>query len=240
MPGRGIVLHAIAYSDRSDIVHLYTDDRGRIASPVSYSRGRRNVLSRGLFIPLSVLEIEFAKHSSRNLYRMEECRLSFPTPMLSIHPVKNAISLFMAELLYRILQEGQRDEPLFEYLSGSVHFLEHTGKGIENFPLVFLLGLLHYLGIYPDRKTYRQGYYFDMVNGIFIGLIPGHPDYLSQDESNHLSKLLRLSYEDMELDSFSLDARVQLLGDILRYYRLHLPSFPKLRSLSVMQSFGLG
>ena len=47
----------------------------------------------------------------------------------------------------------------------SIHLLEYADKGIANFHMVFLLGLLHHLGVFPNMESHRVGYYFDMLNG---------------------------------------------------------------------------
>ena len=60
--------------------------------------------------------------------------------------------------------------------------------------------------------------------------------YLGKEESQVFSRLLRMSYENMALYSFSRHDRVQIINRILEYYRLHLPEFPEIKSLSVLQA----
>ena len=45
-----------------------------------------------------------------------------------------------------------------------------------------------------------------------------------------------ISFENMSLYSFSRQDRVGVINRIVEYYRLHLPDFPEIKSLSVMQS----
>ena len=114
--------------------------------------------------------------------------------------------------------------------------ISRTDKGIANFHMVFLLGLLHHLGIFPNMESHRVGYYFDMLNGVFTDHIPMHRHYLNKVESAFFSRLLRISFENMSLYGFSRQERVRIIHRILVYYRLHLPDFPEIKSLSVMQS----
>ena len=114
--------------------------------------------------------------------------------------------------------------------------MEYADKGIANFHMVFLLGLLHHLGIFPNMDSHRVGYYFDMLNGVFTDHIPMHRHYLNKVESAFFSRLLRISFENMSLYGFSRQERVRIIHRILEYYRLHLPDFPEIKSLSVMQS----
>ena len=107
---------------------------------------------------------------------------------------------------------------------------------MANFHLVFLLRLLHYMGIYPNADSYSTGCYFDMQNGVFVDRIPMHRHYLNREESQVFARLLKISFENMSLYSFSRQDRVGVINRIVEYYRLHLPDFPEIKSLSVMQS----
>ena len=164
---RGIVLHTLPYSDTYTIIYMYTEMFGRVSYLVTRSRGRRSSVSKALFIPLSVLDMEVEHQSKRDLHRIRETRACFPQSDLFLHPLKNALALFLSEVLFRVLRETEPDPPLFRYLYESIRLLEVTDKGIANFHLVFLLHLLHYLGIRPNRDSYVAGSYFDMLNGVF-------------------------------------------------------------------------
>ena len=140
------------------------------------------------------------------------------------------------EILRGIVKETEPDSRLFEYLFESIQLLELSDKGVANFHLVFLLRLLHYLGIYPNVESYVAGSCFDMLNGVFVDRIPMHRHYLNRQESVVFARLLKICFENMSLYSFSRQDRVSVINRILEYYRLHLPDFPEIKSLSVMQS----
>lgn len=233
---RGIVLHSIPYNDKYSIVHMYTEAFGRTAYMVARSRGRKSAVSKTLFIPLSVLELEVEHYPKREIHRIKESKVCFPLTDLCCNPVKNIIALFLSEMLYRVVKETEPDERLFDYLYHSVHLLENTTEGIANFHLVFLMGLLRYLGVFPHIDTYNDGYYFDLHNGIFVAEIPMHTHYLNKDDSLVFARLLRISYENMSLYMFSRHDRINIIQRIIEYYRLHLPEFPEIKSIAVMQS----
>lgn len=233
---RGIVLHSIPYNDKYAIVSVYTEAFGRSAYLVSRSRGKRSAVSKSLFMPLSVLDMEVEHLNKRDLYRVRETKLCFPQSELFCNPLKNVLAIFLSEVLYRVVKETEPDERLFEYLYQSVYLLECTDKGIANFHLVFLLGLLRYMGIFPNVASHKEEAYFDMLNGEFSSRIPTHPHYLNRAESAVFARLLRISFENMSLYSFSRQDRVSIIYRILEYYRLHLPEFPEIKSLSVLQT----
>lgn len=233
---RGIVLHAFPYNDKYTIIHMYTEVYGRVAYLVSFNRGKKSAVSKSLFMPLSVLEMDVDHQPKRDLHRIKETRLCFTLNGISTHPVKNVVALFVAEVLYRVLKETQADPRLFDYLSRSIQLLDEVEEGIANYHLVFLLGLTHYLGVFPHVETYRNGYCFDMLNGVFGEYPPMHSHYLNETESAVFASLLRISYENMSLYTFSRRERVDIIHRILTYYRLHLPDFPEIKSLAILQS----
>lgn len=233
---RGIVLHSIPYNDKYSIIYMYTEAFGRASYLVARSRGKKSPVSRALFMPLSVVEMEVEHLNKRDLHRIRETKICFPLTELFCNPVKNMLALFLAEVLFRTVKETEPDTRLFEYLCEAIRLLEFAEEGLANFHLVFLLRLLHYMGIYPNADSYTAGAYFDMLNGVFADRIPMHRHYLNREESTIFAQLLKISFENMSLYTFSRRDRVNIINRILEYYRLHLPEFPEIKSLSVMQS----
>ncbi len=233
---RGIVLHAIPYNDTYSIIHIYTEAFGRASYLVARQRGKKSKITKALFMPLSVVEMEVEHQNKRDLHRIRETKICFPLLQLSCDPVKNVLALFLAEVLYRVVKETESDPRMFDYLYRSVYMLEVSEKGIANFHLVFLLHLLNYLGIFPNLESYAEGCYFDMQNGTFVARPPLHRHYLDRSESKVFSRLFKISYENMSLYAFSRRERVNILERILTYYRLHLPEIPEIKSVAVLQT----
>lgn len=229
-------MHSIPYNDKYSIVYMYTEAFGRASYLVARSRGKKTAVSKALFLPLSVLEMEVEHLNKRELHRIKEAKPYVALSKVFCDPVKNVLALFLAEVLFRVVKETEPDERLFDYLYRSICLLEEVEKGVANYHLVFLLGLLHYMGIFPNVEAHRAGYYFDMLDGEFIDHIPMHRHYLNREESAFFARLLRISYENMSLYGFSRQERVDIIQRILEYYRLHLPEFAEIKSLAVMQS----
>jgi DNA repair protein RecO (recombination protein O) len=186
-------------------------------------------------MPLSVIEMEIDRPPRRDFCYIQETKLCYPLSRLFTDPMKNALALFLAEVLFRTIKESEPDSRLFDYLYRSICILEDTDRGVANFHLVFLLHLLSYLGIFPNIDSYRENRYFDMRNGVFTDSLPSHKHYLDRDESLVFSRLFRISYENMSLYDFSRRDRVNILNRIITYYRLHLPEIPEIRSLPILQ-----
>jgi len=233
---KGIVLHCLQYNDKYLIVSVYTEDFGRVSYMVSNTYNRKSKIPRSLLQPLSILEMEVEHLNNRDLQRIKEVKSFYAVSQLHYHPVKNAISLFLSEVLYRIIQEKEANYPLFDYLCRSIKWLGIADEGIANFHLAFLLQLSAYIGIHPNGDSYKAGYVFDLRNGVFTESLPEHNNYLNKEESIVFERLLRINYENMALYSFSRQERTSIIRRIIEYYRLHLSDFPEIKSLAVMQS----
>jgi DNA repair protein RecO (recombination protein O) len=233
---KGIILHSLPYNDKYRIVTVYTEQFGRIAYMVANSRSKKSKISLSLLQPLSTLDMEVEHLNNRDLQRIKEAKPGFIIAQLRYHPVKNAITLFLSEFLYRVIQEKEANQALFDYLWRSIHWLEIADAGIANFHLTFLLQLSVCLGIRPNSKTFKPNSYFDLLNGVFSVFIPQHGNYLSVNDSLVFERLLRMNYENMSLYTFTRQERVVIVRHIIEYYRLHLSDFPEIKSLAVMQN----
>jgi DNA repair protein RecO (recombination protein O) len=235
---KGIVLHTLPYNDRYGIINMYTELFGRTSYLVSNTRrgGKQPNISRALLQPLSILEMEVEHLNSRDLQRIKEAKTACAFTQLQSNPYKTATTLFLSEVLHRILQEREANQPLFNYLYRSIRWLDAVEEGIGNFHLTFLLQLSVYLGIHPDGNSFKSGYFFDLLNGIFTEKAPQHNCYLNKEDSLVFERLLRIRFENMALYTFSRQERSLILRHIIQYYKLHLSDFPEIKSLAVMQS----
>lgn len=232
----GIVLHTIKYNDTSNIVDIYTQYAGRASFIVSVPRSRKAAVKSVLFQPLAMVEFEADFRPNTSLYKIKEAKSFYPFSSIPYNPFKSAMALFLAEFLYRAVREETENHPLFAYLHHSIVWLDTCGSGYANFHLVFLMRLSRFLGLYPNLEDYHAGDYFDLLNACFTSLRPQiHSSYVNPDEAGHLSQLMRMNYETMHLFGMNRVERVRCLNIINDYYRLHLPDFPVLKSLAVLQ-----
>ena len=179
---RAIVLRVAPYNDKSSIIYMYTEAFGRCSYVMTWPRGRSCKIPRSLFMPLSLLEIEDTHFPKRDLHRLTEAHACLPMSRIALDPVRNALALFLAEVLYRVVRDREPDQGLFDYLAESVALLERLDQGIANFHIVFLMGLTRFLGIFPNLEGYRPGVLFDLREGARAarerGLLQPSPDPL--------------------------------------------------------------
>ena len=230
---KGIVLHTLPYNDQYTIITMYTYDFGRTSYILPNTHGRKPKVSRALMQPLSIIEMEVEHLNSRDLQRIKEAKSVYH---LQYNPIKSAITLFLSEVLYRVIQEKEANHPLFDYLFHSIKWLDIASDGIANFHLTFLFQLSTHLGIQPNGESYKNGYIFDLSNSVFTNTVPEHGNYLNKEDSIVFYRLLRMNYENMVLYTFTRQERTGIIRHIIEYYRRHLSDFPEVKSLSIMQS----
>lgn len=230
----GIVLNTVKYSDRTSIVHVYTDVHGLMsfAVPQGHTRGAR--MRNSMLLPLSLIEMEARITPGRELATMHDMRRTVPLMSIYCDPVKNAIAMFMSEVLTHVIQEHEHNAQLYTYIYNSIHVLENAERGIANFHICFLFHLGALLGIQPDVDSYRDGYWFNMAEGTFMPGARGGR-YLRPEQARLIVLLSRMRYGNMHLFRFNRDQRNQVLDTILDYFKLHQSTLGTLRSPDVLK-----
>jgi DNA repair protein RecO (recombination protein O) len=217
------------------IVDVFTRSQGRLSLIVSIPKSSRAKVRKQLFQALTLLEAEIDIRPKAQLHKLKDVRLAVPFVSIPFDPNKLAITLFVSEFLYHSLRSEQCNEPLFDYISSSVEWLDGQTERFANFHLVFLMRLSRFLGFYPNLDDYKSGDYFDLRESTFCALPPKHHDFLKPEEAGKLQLMMRMDYATMHLFRLSHLDRDRLLEVAVAYYRLHLPSFPELKSLAVLR-----
>ena len=232
---QAIVLHSLKYGETRLIVDMFTRSQGRQSFIVSIPKSVKGKIKKQLFQPLTLLEIESDLRPKLQLQKLSDVRLASPFSSIPFDPNKLSISLFIAEFLYYALRSEQHNEPLFDYIVNSIQWLDAQTDRFANFHLVFLMRLSRFLGFYPNLDHYQTGDYFDLRESIFLSTPPVHRDFLHPQEAEKIQLMMRMDFPTMHLFRMSHQERNRLLEISLIYYRLHLPDFPELKSVSVLQ-----
>ena len=232
---RGIVLHHIKYSESSVIVTIYTESFGRQAYLINGVRSKKAKIKANILQPLFLLNMEVYHKPKRDLQRVKEVQNEFIFSSLPYDIRKSTLAIFIAEILYKTIQEQEPNQELFNYLYHSIQMLEFKEKGISNFHLYFLVHLSKYLGFFPDNNYSDQNCYFDLKIGRFVQIRPTHTLGMNAEESKILSLLLDFSEDQHEDLKISYQIRMTILERIIDYYELHNPGISHIKSLSVLK-----
>lgn len=232
---KGVVLNTVRYSDKHNIVHIYTDGRGLMSFAVPLGKTNAARMRNAMLMPLSLVELEAGVRPGRDLSMLREVRRSYPLATVYSDPVKNAIALFISELLAHVIQEPEGNDPLFRYIEQAVRLLEQMPGQVANFHICFLYHLGAHLGIQPNLESYHKGYWFDMTEGIFVpAAVRGHM-HLKPDEAQVIHLLSRMTFSNMGVFRFSREQRNRVLDLIISYYRLHNAAIGTLRSPDILK-----
>ena len=234
---QAFVLQTTRHGESNLIVHLFTEEAGMVHAVARSPRTRqgRNRTGVRLLQPLAPVEVTLRRQASRPLMPIGEGRAAEPWRQIPFDPVRSSIAFFLAEFLNYALAEEEENRPLFAFLRESFRWFDQAERGTANFHIAFLFRLTLFLGIRPLTEDYSPGCFFDLREGAFCLLRPLHPDVLQPAEAGQFHRLLRMRYETMHRFAFSREQRGRCLELLLRYYRLHVPSLPELKSYAVLR-----
>ena len=223
---QAIVLHSLKYGETRLIVDMFTRSHGHLSFIVNIPKSSKSKFKKQFFQPLSLLEIETDIRPKLQLQKLADVRLSSPFSSIPFDAHKLAISLFLSEFLYHALRSEQRNEPLFDYIVNSLQWFDGQPGSFASFHLVFLMRLSRFLGFYPNLDDYLPGDYFDLRESVFCAV---------PVEAEKVQLMMRMDYPTMHLFRMTHQERNRLLEVTLAYYRLHIPDFPELKSVAVLQ-----
>jgi DNA repair protein RecO (recombination protein O) len=231
---RGIILHQIKYSDHSRIVHIYTELLGRLSFLIRLSHGRKSATAPGLLQPLSLVEMEAYFKPNREIQGIKEMQAAIILSSIPYDIRKRTIALFLGEILYKTLREEEPNPGLFNFLYHAIQLLDTSTTGIQDFHLYFLMQLTKYLGFYPESNWSDSNPYFDMQNGVFVGLRPMHMNYLDANAGKLFHELLIMGTRDLRQSTWTPSQRSGILNNILSFYQFHTVGLENIQSLQIL------
>ncbi len=232
---RAIVLNSLRYGDSQVIVDLFTETHGRLSFMQRIPKTGHARVKKQLFQPLTLLRVEFDYRPARRLLRIAEAQMESPFVSLPFDARKLCIALFVAEFTRHATRSEQANAALFAYMEKSVRWLDACGDDFANFHIIYMLRLTRFIGFYPNTDGAQDSAYFDLRGACFVPYAPLHPDFLEPSEARKIGLLMRVNYATMHLVKMSRTERNRCVELILKYYRLHEPAFPELKSLPVLK-----
>ncbi|MCK5820448.1 MAG: DNA repair protein RecO [Bacteroidales bacterium] len=233
---RAIVLHHIKYGDTSIIVHLYTDLYGRQSVIVKGARGQRKNRKISLYHPLALLDMELYYKENRDLQQIREAHPIVPLQGIMSDPIKNSVSLFLAEVLYRCIRENESNPPLFDYLLNSIQLYDIIDEGASLFHLHFLANLTRFLGFRPNLPNTEGDYWLNLETGSFSITRPIHNMRMDPELSRYLIQLMKTPGDQLGALTITRVKRNLLIEKLLDFYSLHLEGMGEIKSFKVLKA----
>lgn len=232
---RGIVLHTVRYGENAMVVFMLTDTLGRQSYMVQGVKGGKSRSNKAaLFQPMFVLEFEGYESSQMQMHRMRDVRAAIPLTSIPFDARKSTISLFMAEVIYRLVKEAESNSPLFGFVWESVVALDSMQDGVANFHLWFLVMLSSHLGFFPGNE-YLPGCWFDIQNGVFTPIMPSHRLILDREDTAVLAAIMETRPAELNELKLSRERRSSFLSAMLIYFGYHLDTMNHIRSVQILR-----
>jgi len=232
---KGIILHQIKYTDSGIIAQVYTREFGRRPVLIRGMRNKKAGKHNIFFQPMSILDMVLYIKESREVQMLKEFSVYFAPADIYANVKKVSIAVFLSEILSSVLKEETPNEGLFDFIEGSVIYLDSCTSGYSNFHISFLAGLCSYLGFEPAKRSDAGKRYFDLVNGVFVPSPPPHNSFAEEDISDVLAGFFTGSFDSAARIPLTGSMRDEVLRTLIRYFSIHLPGLKKINSLEVLK-----
>lgn len=233
----GIMIGSVRHNDRTSVAHIFTSGHGMVPFIWFLSKTGKNASRNTLLQPLTQLEFQSEYVPADSLQHIKEVKNIHPYRDIPFNPRKSAVTLFLSEFLTNALRGEQENPALFRYISQSLQWLDQAPEGsYANFHICFMLGTASYTGICPNADDYTPGAVLDLREGCFSILEPRHTEWLNKELSYKLNLLIRSDMDSMNDAPLTGQERVLLLNALNTWFRLHVPAFPVLKSIEVLEA----
>lgn len=225
----GIVLKKTPYTGSSAVVVVYTRKYGQIPFMV---RGIGRKGTRAAMVePLTRIDISFRRKAKTQIQTAYQIDLKKGNHF-HLHPAKSAVSIFLAEVLYKTLREESADEELYDFIENALAAFDSDTFSV-NFHLVFLIALTRYFGFFPSGKWTENTPYFDLINGHFTAQKNASLHMFDSPQSQIFSEMAAPGFDELSRQ-IANEQRRNLLSGIIEYYQIHLEGMGAVKSLPIL------
>jgi DNA repair protein RecO (recombination protein O) len=235
---RGIVFRTLKYGESSVITDIFTEEKGLHSFIASAVRTPKSKMHFNLFQPMSVLDmVTYYREDSNNLHRIKELRSDYVFQSIPFDLKKGSISLFLAEICQKSIQESDENRALFEFLVATLVFLDNTQAPVANIHLHFLMQLSEFMGFQPssDFET-GSSLFFDIKEGTFSSTPALHGNYMPPEDTQKMIFLLENPIEKCHELLLTRSERKILLQHFLRFYEEHIPEFKHIKTPEILEA----
>ena len=206
-----IVLHTTKFGENSLVVHTLSREYGRRSFLVK-GAGKKSTMS--LFLPLNMLEADIIETNKSTLFTARNLIARHPLLGIRSNMFKNSMTMFMSEVLYRVVKDGASEQGLFEWCERNILMLDAIQTDFSNFHIRFLLELTVALGFSPESQDLMP----------FVG-----------EHYPVVEKFMTLPFPQSMLIPLNGTVRNEIAEEILRYIEYHTESSVNVNSLKVLR-----
>lgn len=234
---KAVVLRTVKFGETSLVVSAFTELFGLQSYIVNNVRTvSKKGASKGVYFqPGAMLDLVAYHNDFKNLQRIKEYKWSYLYAEVFSHVFKNAVCLYLIELLSKCLKEPEPAPELFYFVEDALKGLDEASPAVmANYPIFFSLHLAYFFGFRIADEPVAE--YVDLAEGAFTDLLPRHPHYLEGKEAAAVSQILKVQQPaELQQIKLSREDRQRILTALEGYYALHLPEFGHLKTGPVLR-----
>lgn len=231
----GILLSVIKHNDKSNVVHIFSREQGYSSYMFYLAKSGKGAAKNAILQPLTRIEFESkGERQGKTLQHLSQIRNRAPYRSIPFDPVKRVLAIYLSEFLTYALRNEESNYGLFTAIEESFEWLD-SAEQYSNFHLLLMIIVARHLGIMPNSDQYCPGYYFDMKEGEYVENKPAYKEQIDCQLSYKLALLSASNLHTMQNTPLTHQERVLLLRKLNEYYRIHLPLFPRLKSIDILE-----
>lgn len=204
-----VILGLTKVGEKSVVLHTLSEEYGR-RSFISSVSGKHGM---AMFLPLNIVTADIVPNNKSDLWRALRFRSTHPLYSMRGNMDKNAIALFMSEVLYRTVREEACGDGVFRWCKDNILTLDSLAEDYANWPLIFLLELAGALGFAPAAEDLAP----------FAGA-----------RKEEFRELLRGGRAEALVLPLCGETRNEMAQMLLKYISFHMESDIRVRSLKVL------
>ena len=205
-----IVLNFTKIKENALVLHCLSEQWGRRGFIVTVPKAA----GTALYQPLSILDAEVVENPRSELWRLRGVSAKFSLNGIRTSMAKNSMTMFMSEVLYRTIHDGDSEDGLYEWCRKAILTLDALDRDYANYHLRFLLEFAAALGFSPSAED----------------LAP-----FSGDRKAEMDALVRSDFASCMLLPLSGKARGDIAEKLLKYLEFHTGEQINVRSLAVLK-----
>lgn len=235
----GIVFKTIKYGETSIVSNVYTELFGMQSYIVKGVRksGKKSASKQNYFQPGAILQMEVYHYELKNLQFIKEYEWAYQYKLLFYDVVRNAIAMYLIEVLQRSLKQPESNPQLFYFITHTLKVLDTADVHVVSNLLIFFL--IHYtveLGFRLYGNYTESTQVLDMQEGQFVAEKPLHPHYVDGPVAQHISIVKNMEFlEQVKTLQLNRQARRDILKTLQIFIQFHIPDFGELRSLGILE-----
>jgi DNA repair protein RecO (recombination protein O) len=233
---KAIVLRHVKYGETSVIATLFTETFGIQSYLVNGVRTQGKTSKAHFFQPSSLLDLQVYHNELKNLQRIKEVAWSVLYKNILSNVTKNAVALYMVELLYKCLKQPEANPDLFHFCEDAFLQLDISSEEITaNFPLYFSLQIAAFFGFQLLDNYSEKRNVFSLKEGKFSTEELAASEHLNKETSYYISQLLKAIHPD-DLTEIKMNRNIRslVLKSLESYYAWHVPEFGQMKTLTVL------